>query len=220
MLADPDRAGRPAHASTGGAGPARRRGGGGRGRALQARRACCRRRSCCHRPVIAAPIIVGLTAVREYRRLDGVDAAAGERGAGAAGRCRGCAHRLVPAGRWRPGAVRHPGRRARGAGGAPVPAAFRMLHRRPPGLAALRLRRPAARRHPPDGRTRAAASCSTWPRRAAASASPTSCAPTCCRTAGSTRSTPTIIWASAATSAISGPRPPCCASSGSSGCGC
>ena len=52
-------------------------------------------------------------------------------------------------------------------------------------------------------------------RKAAASGSSTSCAPTRCRTTGSTRSKPTIIWASATTSATSGPPPRCCASSAS-----
>ena len=65
--------------------------------------------------------------------------------------------------------------------GAP---AFRMLHRRPPGQPALRLRRPAARRHRRDRQARGRASCSIWRRKAAASGWSTSCAPIGCRISG------------------------------------
>ena len=146
----------------------------------------------------------------------GGDAAPGERGAGAAGRCRGRAHRGLPPGRRRTGAVRDPGRRARAARRRRWPGCIRnaspaICWARCAATAATSCAAPSA-----AWRTRVAASCSTWPRKAAASGSPTSCAPTCCRTAGSTRSTPTIISASPTTSATSGPPPRCCASSASS----
>ena len=192
----------------------------GRGRAVQARRAAA------GGDPAAGECPATRRGDRAARRGHGLspavgrDAPPGQRGAGAAGRRRGRAHRLVPAGRWRAGAVRHPGRASRRARAHRSPAAFGMLHRRFPGLAALRLRRPAARRHPPDGARGWRRPALPGPGGPRHRARPTSCAPTCCRTAGSTRSTPTIISASAATSATSGRPPRCCASSGSSGSAC
>ena len=82
------------------------------------------------------------------------------------------------------GRRRGPGRRAR-------PRALGVPHRRRLPLAALRLRRAARVGAGPDRARGRRASCSTSPRRAAASGCSTSCAPTTCRTRASTRSTPT-----------------------------
>ena len=80
------------------------------------------------------------------------------------------------------------GRRHRGRAG---PRPQRVPHRRCFPQPALRLRRPADRGAFDDRRARAAASCSTSPRRAAGSACSTSCAPTSCRRREPTRSRPT-----------------------------
>ena len=89
-------------------------------------------------------------------------------------------------------------------------ASFRMLYRRPVGQPALRLRRPAARRHRVDFAQTAAASYSISRKRGAASGSSISCAPIDCRTPVSTRSTPTNSWVSTPTNgSICRPRT-CC----------
>src|SRR5262245_53784559 len=65
-----------------------------------------------------------------------------------------------------------------------------------------------------------AASCSTSARRAAASVSPTSCAPTRCRTAAWTRSRPTRTSASGPTNASSAPVRRSCTTSACAACWC
>ncbi len=78
------------------------------------------------------------------------------------------ARRMAASSTWRSWSVSRrrdgQGRRAAGA------AAFRMLHRRPARQPALRLRPAAARRHPAHGARRAPGCCSTWRRKAVASA--------------------------------------------------
>ena len=178
--------------------------------------ACCRRRCCV--PGERAGRRRGDGAARRRQRLSpalGGDAAPGERGTGAARRRRGRAHRVVSAGRRRPGAVSRSWSASPSSWRHPWPgcipnASPATSWARCAATAATSCAAPSA-----GWRMKVAAFCSTWPRRAAASGSPTSCAPTCCRTAGWIRSRPTITWASAATSAISGRRRRCCASSAS-----
>ena len=68
-------------------------------------------------------------------------------------------------------------------------------------------------------RARAAACCCISTRKAGASASPTSCAPTRCRTRVSTRSKPTSAWASRPISATTESARRSSAASGSARCG-
>ena len=92
-------------------------------------------------------------------------------------------------------------RRRRGPGGRAGARPLRVPDGRRLRLAALRLRRAAAPRAASRSSTTAPASCSTWPRRGAASACSTSCGPTSCRSRGATPSTPTPSSASSPTCA-------------------
>ena len=163
----------------------------GRGRAVQARRPAAGRGlpAVLHRRARGRGACSTRSALPRAR---GAGPAAGRRGPGAARRRGGRAHRRLPAGRRRHRAARHRGRRARGGWPAPL----RRLHSEcftGDLLGSLRCDCGAQLRGAiaPDGRGGRAACCSTWRRKAAASASSTSCAPTRCRTAGSTRWTPT-----------------------------
>ena len=95
------------------------------------------------------------------------------------------------------GRLGRPDQGGRAAGAAPLV----LLHRRPAGLAPLRLRRPAAHGHGDDRRRRAPACWSTCRRKAAASAWSRRSRPTPCRTRASTRSRPTSPWATRPTCA-------------------
>ena len=104
--------------------------------------------------------------------------------------------RRLPPRRRRARALRHHHQCARAARAGADAAAFGMLHRRSSGLAQMRLRRPAARRHRGHLASPAAASCSISRRRAGASASSTSSGPIACRIRASTPSRPMSGWAS------------------------
>ncbi len=158
----------------------------------------------------------GCAGLRGHRLAQPPAGGAGARAAGGRGEC---PHPRLAAERRRQGASRHRGGRDRSDRTGADPAPFRMLHRRPSGLAALRLRRAAARRHRRDRQAGFGRAALSRPGRPRHRPGEQAAGPTSCRTTASTRSTPTSSWASTPTSASTRRPPPCWRAWASSACG-